>query len=264
MKPRNQTASTLPEPTAAEKLAIADARLRRGAKHPRVNLSLKSDAQSRYSIGQPHSDGVGWGQRLENALGTRSHAFTMTTLAQVMEALRPLGRNIKEEDVNAVLAVLDGAKPENEIEAMLVIQMAITHALAMKTAGNLRRVETLPQQDSAGLLLSRLTRTFTTQVEALAKLRRGGTQKVRVEHVHVYPGGQAIVGNVNQTRGGALENDQQPHAASDQRTVGLPGEPAMWCADPDWPAVSVANREGEKAVPDARRRARIGSTEGEP
>ena len=40
-----------------------------------------------------------------------------------------------------------------------------------------------------------------TQVEALAKLRRGGTQKVRVEHVHVYPGGQAIVGNVNQTRG---------------------------------------------------------------
>ena len=34
------------------------------------------------------------------------------------------------------------------------------------------------------------------QVEALAKLRRGGEQTVRVEHVHVYPGGQAVVGNV--------------------------------------------------------------------
>jgi hypothetical protein len=29
-----------------------------------------------------------------------------------------------------------------------------------------------------------------------AKLRRGGEQKVTVEHVHVYPGGQAIVGSV--------------------------------------------------------------------
>ncbi len=183
-----------------------------------------------------------------------------------MEALRPLRGSVKEDDLNAVLAVLDGAKPQNEIEAMLVIQVAITHALAMKTAGNLRRVETLPQQDSAGLLLSRLTRTFTTQVEALAKLRRGGTQKVRVEPVHVYPGGQAIVGNVNQIpgAGGAIENDQQPHAAGDQSTVALAREPAMWCADPDWPAVSVAKREGEKAVPNARRRAQIGSPEGEP
>ena len=105
-----------------------------------------------------------------------------------------------------------------------------------------------------------------TQVEALAKLRRGGTQKVRVEHVHVYPGGQAIVGNVNQIpgAGGAIQNEQQPHAASDQRTVALTEEPAMWCADPDWPAVSVAQREGQEAMPNARRRARIGSTEGEP
>src|SRR5947209_6628756 len=66
------TAATLPEPTSAEKLAIAEARERRGARYPRVNLSLKVDAQAGCSIGQPHRDGVGWGQRLENALGTRS------------------------------------------------------------------------------------------------------------------------------------------------------------------------------------------------
>jgi hypothetical protein len=30
-------------------------------------------------------------------------------------------------------------------------------------------------------------------------MRRGGRQKVIVEHVHVYPGGQAIVGNVTHT-----------------------------------------------------------------
>ena len=38
------------------------------------------------------------------------------------------------------------------------------------------------------------------QIEALAKLKRGGEQTVRVEHVHVYPGGQAIVGKVSNQR----------------------------------------------------------------
>src|SRR3712207_9415284 len=39
-------------------------------------------------------------------------------------------------------------------------------------------------------------RTFVQQVETLAKLRRGGEQKVTVEHVHVHAGGQAVVGAV--------------------------------------------------------------------
>jgi hypothetical protein len=92
--------------------------------------------------------------------------------------------------------VLDGAQPKNEIGAMLILQMAVTHALAMKKAATLNQVKTIPQQDSAGLALMRLNRTFTTQVEALASLRRGGRQRMTVEHVHVHSVGQAIVGNV--------------------------------------------------------------------
>ena len=43
---------------------------------------------------------------------------------------------------------------------------------------------------------ARLLRTYSTQVEALRRLRNGGSQFVRVEHVHVNEGGQAIVGPV--------------------------------------------------------------------
>jgi hypothetical protein len=40
-------------------------------------------------------------------------------------------------------------------------------------------------------------RLFKEQLEALAKLKgKTGHQKVTVEHVHVYQGGQAIVGPV--------------------------------------------------------------------
>ena len=39
-------------------------------------------------------------------------------------------------------------------------------------------------------------RAYATQVEALRRLRNGGSQFVRVEHVHLNEGGQAVIGNV--------------------------------------------------------------------
>ena len=44
---------------------------------------------------------------------------------------------------------------------------------------------------------ARLLRAYAIQVEALRRLRNGGSQTVRVEHVHVNEGGQALIGNVN-------------------------------------------------------------------
>jgi hypothetical protein len=40
-------------------------------------------------------------------------------------------------------------------------------------------------------------RTFAQLVDTLDRRRRGGEQKVTVEHVHVHAGGQAIVGSVS-------------------------------------------------------------------
>ena len=43
---------------------------------------------------------------------------------------------------------------------------------------------------------ARLMRAYSVQVETLRRLRHGGDQYVRVEHVHVNDGGQAVIGNV--------------------------------------------------------------------
>jgi hypothetical protein len=43
---------------------------------------------------------------------------------------------------------------------------------------------------------ARLFRVYVSQVEALRRIRNGGSQFVRVEHVHVNEGGQAVIGNV--------------------------------------------------------------------
>jgi hypothetical protein len=139
---------------------------------------------------------------------------------------------------------------------MLVGQMAVTHAFALELMGRAKRVEEIQQFDSAGNMAVKLLRTYVMQAEALAKLRRGGEQTVRVEHVHVYPGGQAVVGNVTTQSGGGggEENGGQAHAANDPRALAFaPGSP-VWSADPKRDALPVAGSERQEEVPNARRR----------
>ena len=50
-----------------------------------------------------------------------------------------------------------------------------------------------------GSAAARLLRAYATQVEVLRRLRHGGQQVVRVEHVHVNDGGQAVIGNVRKS-----------------------------------------------------------------
>src|SRR3712207_4558513 len=84
---------------------------------------------------------------------------------------------------------------------MLAVQMAATHEAAMSMLDITRGNGTVPAIQAAGGLAVKLLRTYTTQMEALAKIRRGGEQKVIVEHVQVMSGGQAIVGNVSHYEG---------------------------------------------------------------
>jgi hypothetical protein len=193
--------AVLPEPSERETREIKGALARQTQRAARVRANMRR-TENGYEVASPHSDAYGWQVRLENALGTCSPQFVDTELKRIAAVLRTPAGEVDTSAVDAVFAVLDGAQPSNEIEAMLVIQMAITHALAMKKADLSNQVKTIPQQDSAGMALMRLNRTFTAQIEALASLRRGGKQKMTVEHVHVHPGGQAIVGSVTQTKGG--------------------------------------------------------------
>src|SRR5262245_28781931 len=97
-----------------------------------------------------------------------------------------------------MLSVMKGIEPKDQVEALLAAQMAAVHMATMTFARRLAHVEDIPQQDSAERAFNKLTRTFTTQMDALKRYRTGGEQKVTVQHVSVSEGGQAIVGNVTQ------------------------------------------------------------------
>ena len=79
---------------------------------------------------------------------------------------------------------------------MLAVQMVGNHEAAMEMLTKAKRAETTDQLERYSTPRPSCRATYTSQLEALSKHCRGGAQKVTVEHVHVYQGGQAIVGNV--------------------------------------------------------------------
>ena len=144
-----------------------------------------------------------WWQRLKDAFGTASSAFVEASLYQLIAAARLPGSGICEIAVNASLAMIEGAKPQGKVECALVMQMACTHSAAMSVLGTFAGAHgygrDVPLKASAA---ARLMRAYATQVEALRRLRNGGSQVVRVEHVHVNRGGQALIGNVRKDGSG--------------------------------------------------------------
>jgi hypothetical protein len=160
---------------------------------------------------------------LMEALGTKDLDFFNALLGQLAN-VGSKGRDFDEEGINFMLSVVKGIQPRDQVEAMLAAQMAAVHAAAMTFARRLAHVDNIPQQDSAERAFNKLTRTFTTQMEALKRYRTGGEQKVTVQHVTVGDGGQAIVGNVTQGRNEAAPDKAvaPPLALTDAKTTPMP------------------------------------------
>ena len=107
------------------------------------------------------------------------------------------GGELSEATGEAALAFIRGVQPRNEMESALAMQMLTVHEAIMLHADRIKTAETLAQMEYAERAFNRLARTQIMQLEALKKLRGSGEQKVTVEHVHIYDGGQAAVGNVS-------------------------------------------------------------------
>ena len=161
-----------------------------------VRVKLRHNA----SLAKPYSpDGESkvWWKRLKKALGTKSSDFVNASLLELQAAAHlPFG-GISEVAMNAALALIEAAAPRNEIEGALAVQMACTHTAALAVlarfsggGGSERRVVALASA------AARLMRAYSGQVETLRRLRHGGDQHVRVEHIHINEGAQEVIGTV--------------------------------------------------------------------
>jgi hypothetical protein len=90
-------------------------------------------------------------------------------------------------------------EPSNVTESMLATQMIAAHDAALIFVHQAARPEatSLEQRDADTERACKFLTLFIQQLDAMQRLKgKTGRQKVIVEHVHVYKGGQAIVGAV--------------------------------------------------------------------
>lgn len=133
------------------------------------------------------------------ALGVADEGLQNHLLAQAMGAFRPTSESDFLRETNITLALMHEINPGNGMESLLATQMLHAHHLAVEMMGRARSTNrSIEDVDRNVNMATKLMRVFNQQLDALQKLRGKGQQKMTVEHVHVYEGGQAVVGDINQ------------------------------------------------------------------
>jgi len=126
-----------------------------------------------------------------------SSARSATTDESVATLLK--GQALAVGNLNrAALRLVKRIHPRNEIEGMLAVQMSGAYSLAVEMLRRAQQTDRVDFLAVYGNLAAKLLRVFAAQTEALARLRgQTGQQVVRVEHVTVEAGGQAVVGAIS-------------------------------------------------------------------
>lgn len=192
-------------PTPAERAAIEAYFERKRARPPAPKLSVHMRGEV-CEVKAEHPEPALGQTLLTAALGTTDLAFADGILSQLGN-LSPRGRKVDEQTLNFALAVVQAIEPRDELEALLGAQMVAVHLASMSMARRLEHVDTLEQQDSAAAALTKLTRTFGHQLEALRRYRGGAEQTVKVMHQHVNVTGAGAVVGVKAEGGGGDEKN---------------------------------------------------------
>ena len=187
------------EAPPSEKEAARRVLARREGRSSAPNVSIRHEGETDV-ISLTQGDPVAGSVVVMDALGICEANFVNWYLSQIIDVAKP-GARADEKATNAMLAGIAAMRPRDEAEAMLIAQMIATHELAMTFARRLKRIENIPQQDSAVNGLTKLTRTYAAQMEALKRYRSGDEQKMTVQHVHVAEGGRSSATSMRQLRG---------------------------------------------------------------
>jgi len=243
--------------TEREREAYRQAEARVGTFPVRPELAVKpTETSTRVDIGAAH-DAPNHAAAIYATFASRSTGFNNTLVNLLVNGARSVGETITSDQLNAGFAFVAALDPANEVEAVLAVHAYNCHVAAMDMLAKARSAQHPEGLNGFGNLATKLSRTFTMQIEALTKLKRGGEQVVR--HVHVHEGAQAIVAEEfhHHSGGSKIGSADQSYAASD-----IGGRAALPCPDALGPPLPGARGKRQKAMSDARRD-QSGGPEGE-
>lgn len=93
-------------------------------------------------------------------------------------------------------SMLDFAKSKEGLESLITTQLLSLQIHQQESLAKAKKTSSLESYKYYINSATKLTNAFTGLVQALTKLKCGGTQKMVIERVEVSNGGQAVVGNI--------------------------------------------------------------------
>jgi len=250
------------QPTAQELEAAKALLARRAARTPAPRVKLEPLPGGGAYIGPDHPMPALWAMALQQVFGTANLDFAALMLGDISDAATAEHDTVDEKAANGILGALHGINPGDEVEAMLATQMVATHLAAMECLRWARAPgQTFEGRDMNLRHATKLSRTYTMQVDSLKRYRSKGEQRVVVQHQHVNVTAEQAAVQVNggvdpapEGRGTASKPEEQPHAPAKPAPLAYePGTP-LPCPDPARDAMPATGSEREDPVPDARRR----------
>ena len=164
------------EPTPREREVLEAQRARKDKRPARPNVTASmTDGAAQVTF--DHAARAVALPVIMESLGTADEDFTNGLLMQLIR-LSWDGASVNEQDFKFLLATVAGVAPNDEVEALLAVQMAAVHNATMASARRLKRAQTPLQHETDGRALNKLTRTFAVQVEALKRYRTGGGRRL--------------------------------------------------------------------------------------
>jgi hypothetical protein len=197
-----------------------------------------------------------WAARVAQALGVKEPWLIDMLLNQAANCLP--GEPARAASV--AIAAVQSVGPRDGVEAMLAVQMAATHAVAMRMLQRAALEQpSIEVYDSLINRATKLLRTYTMQVEALKRHRSAGEQRVVVQHVTVTADQAAVQVNGGAEpaaggRGAATKAEDRAHVQGNPVSLAHAPESAMPGPDPAGDSLPAAGGEREGAMPHAWRR----------
>lgn len=150
--------------------------------------------------------------KFKSLAGSDSSAFNESLIEHVFKSLP--WENVEVEDrarlAEAMTGAMKGIAPRDEIEGMLSALLVALHFAVLESLRCAHIDDQLPTVRWAALnQANKGARTVVTVAEALNRCRGKVQQKVRVEHVHVNHGGQAIVGSIETGNGSKTKSPRK-------------------------------------------------------
>jgi len=136
-------------------------------------------------------------QLLAEALGVADRDALHGLLWQLAKA-SVVARRPDQGNLSFMVSMLKSIAPKDSLEAMLAAQMVSIQVATMRCACRLACTDDPTKQESLTRALTRLSRTFAAQMEALNRHRSNGACAITVQNLSVQDGGKAVVGHFTQ------------------------------------------------------------------